>query len=221
MKEEVTLMIHLQELDTEIVSLKTEKTRIPSHIAELNGEISRLTDALAHEQERSANLEKEKRSKEAGLKEEEEHLVSSERKLAEVKTNKEYQAAQKEIEDRRIQNSLMEEQILLAMDQLDGLKSEISQKEEELTSKSEIILEDVEKLTARALTIEDQITQKEEVRKSLVKDLSPSYLSTYERLSRTFRNEAVLVRVKKGVCMGCFMNLPPQFFNELLEGSGY
>ncbi len=34
---------------------------------------------------------------------------------------------------------------------------------------------------------------------------------------KTFRNEPVLVKVKKGVCNGCYMNLPPQFFNELLS----
>jgi predicted nucleic acid-binding Zn-ribbon protein len=100
-KEEVILMIRLQELDTEIVSLKREKIEVPMRIADLNGEISRLTESLAHEQERAGILEKEKRSKESGLKEEEEQLANSERKLSEVKTNKEYQAAQKEIEEHR------------------------------------------------------------------------------------------------------------------------
>lgn len=217
MKEEVALMMHLQELDTEIVSLKREKIEIPARIAELSSEISRLTEALAREQERFLNLEKEKRSNETGLKEEEERLVNSERKLSEVKTNKEYQAAQKEIEDHRIQNSLIEEQILLVMDQLDGLKTEIAQKEQELADKSKVINDDIKRLSARALTIEDQVVQKEKARKNLTKDLSPPYLSTYERLSRTFHSEPVLVRVRKGVCTGCYMNLPAQFFNELLR----
>jgi predicted nucleic acid-binding Zn-ribbon protein len=216
-KDEVTLMIHLQELDTEIITLKREKIEIPIRITELNSEISRLTDSLAHEQERAGTLEKEKRNKETGLKDEEDRLVNSEKKLSEVKTNKEYQAAQKEIEEHRTRNSLLEEQILQAMDQLDALKTEIAKKEEELTNSSLVIQEDIDKFTARAATIEDQVTQKEKVRTKLVKDLSPSYLSTYERLLRTFRNEPVLVKVKKGVCMGCYINLPPQFFNELLR----
>ncbi len=217
MKEEVTVMIHLQELDTEIISLKREKIEIPIRIAELNNEISRLTGLLAHEQERAVILEKEKRAKETGLKEEEDRLANSERKLSEVKTNKEYQAAQKEIEEHRTRNSLLEEQILLVMDQLDALKTEIAQKEEELTHSTRTIKEDIDKYTARALTLEGQVTEKEKVRKTLVKDLSPSYLSTYERLLRTFRNEPVLVKVRKGVCNGCYINLPPQFFNELLR----
>jgi len=216
-KEEVILMIRLQELDTEIVSLKREKTEIPMRIADLNGEISRLTESLAHEQERAGILEKEKRGKESGLKEEEERLANSEKKLSEVKTNKEYQAAQKEIEEHRMQNSLLEEQILLVMEQLDAIKTDIAQKEEELARSAAVIKEDIDTYTARALAIEDQVTQKESVRVTLVKDLSPSYLSTYGRLMRTFRNEPVLVKVRKGVCNGCYMNLPPQFFNELLR----
>ena len=217
MKEEVTLMIQLQELDTEIVSLRRERIEIPARIAELNDEISRLTEALAHEQERSQTLEKEKKSKEAGLKDEEERLAGSERKLSEVKTNKEYQAAQKEIEEHRIQNSLIEEQILVAMDQLDALRGEIAQKEEELAGKSEVIRKDIDVLSARFETIEAHVIEMEETRKGLIEALNSAYLSTYERLLRTFRNEPVLVRVKKGVCMGCYMNLPPQFFNELLR----
>lgn len=216
-KKEVTLMIHVQELDTEIVSLKRETIEIPMCIAELSGEISYLTDSLTHEQERAGILEKEKRSKESGLKEEEDRLANSEKKLSAVKTNKEYQAAQKEIEEHKIQNSLLEEQILLVMDQLDTLKTEISQKEEELAGRSRVIRDEIEIFTARALTIEDQVIQKENVRRKLVKDLSPSYLSTYERLLKTFHNEPALVKVKKGVCTGCYMNLPPQFFNELLR----
>lgn len=217
MKEEVTLMIHLQELDTEIIFLRREKIEIPVRIADYNDEITRLTEFLTHEQERAANLEKEKRAKESGLKEEEDRLANSEKKLNEVKTNKEYQAAQKEIEEHRIQNSLLEEQILLAMDQLDALKTEITEKAQELAEKSRTIQAEIEKLTTRAAAIEDQISRQEGARKTVVKDLSPSFLATYDRLLKTFRNEPVLVKVRKGVCNGCFMNLPPQFFNELLR----
>lgn len=217
MNEEVILMIRLQELDTEIVFLRREKTEIPVRIAELNDEIAALTDLLAHEQERALGLEKEKRNKESGLKDEEERLANSEKKLNEVKTNKEYQAAQKEMEEHRIQNSLLEEQILLVMDQLDALKTEIAKKSEELADSTRVIHEEIEKLTTRSAAVEDQVTQKVTARTKIVKELNSSFLSTYERLMKTFRNEPVLVKVKKGVCNGCYMNLPPQFFNELLR----
>jgi uncharacterized protein len=216
-KEEVTLMIHLQEMDTEIIILKREKTEIPVRIAELNDEITRLTDSLAHEQERAGNLEMEKRSKESGLKSEEDRLAGSEKKLSGVKTNKEYQAAQKEIEEHRIQNSLLEEQILLTMDQLDALKIEITKNEEEFADRSRVIQDEIKILTAKASAIEDQVIQKETARKAVIKGVNSSFLATYERLMRTFRNEPVLVKVRRGVCNGCFMNLPPQFFNELLR----
>jgi uncharacterized protein len=216
-KEEVILMISLQELDSEIIFLKREKTEIPVRIAELSDEMTRLSDLLAHEQERAANLEKEKRGKELGLKEEEERLANSEKKLHEVKTNKEYQAAQKEIEEHRIQNSLLEEQILVTMEQLDALKTEITRKTDELADSTRTIHEEIETLTARAAAVEDQVTQKATARTKIVKGLNSSFLATYERLMRTFRNEPVLVKVRRGVCNGCYMNLPPQFFNELLR----
>lgn len=217
MKEEVTLMIHLQELDSEIIFLKREKTEIPVRIAKLNDEIAHLTDLVAHEQERAANLEKEKRNKESGLKDEEERLANSEKKLSEVKTNKEYQAAQKEIEEHRTQNSLLEEQILLAMDQLDALKTEIAKKTEELADSTRTIHDEIEKLTVRSAAVEQQVSQKTAARGKIVKELNSSFLATYERLMRTFRDEPVLVKVRRGVCNGCYMNLPPQFFNELLR----
>lgn len=217
MKEEVTLMIHLQALDSEIIFLKREKTEIPVSIAKLNDEIAHLTELVTHEQERAANLEKEKRSKESGLKDEEERLANSEKKLSEVKTNKEYQAAQKEIEEHRTQNSLLEEQILLAMDQLDALKTDIAKKAEELIESTRTINEEIERLTARAAAVEEQVGQKTSARAKIVKEVNSSFLATYERLMKTFRNEPVLVKVRKGVCNGCYMNLPPQFFNELLR----
>ncbi len=217
MKPEVTLLIRLQEVDTEIMSLRKEKVEIPRKIKTLTEELNRAQSALQHEIERAEMLEKEKKGKESKLKDEEERLGHSEKKLTDVKTNKEYQAALKEIDEHKEANSRLEEQILVTMEQLDALKGEISEKEKELSGKSVTIQADIDALTEKARQTEDQVAEKEKIRKKLAGEVDPPFLATYERLTRAHQNGPVLVKVKKGVCKGCFMNLPPQFFNEMLR----
>jgi predicted nucleic acid-binding Zn-ribbon protein len=201
----------------EVLSLRREKSEIPQRIDRLTGELSRAQSSLSHEQERMHLLEKEKKAKEATLKEEEERLSHSEKKLSEVKTNKEYQAALKEIEEHKQQNSRLEEEILVTMEGLDSLKEAVARMEEGLAVKERETQADIDELTKRARLTEDHVSKKEEIRKELAGKIDPSYLSAYERLMRVFANGSALVRIEKGVCKGCFMNLPPQFFNEMLR----
>jgi hypothetical protein len=54
-------------------------------------------------------------------------------------------------------------------------------------------------------------------RETMVKKFKSSLLKKYDML-RERRNGRAVVGVVNGVCQGCFMNIPPQQFNDLLKG---
>ena len=53
-------------------------------------------------------------------------------------------------------------------------------------------------------------------RDTLLAKIDPKYSEKYNRLINSVEGH-VVVGVVKGVCTGCFMNLPPQLFNEMMS----
>ena len=214
MKEKVVLLTHLQEVDNLLLSLKKRREIIPERILELEIELEQYQIDINTGKERLIELEKERKEKDIDLKDEEESLIKSESKLSEVKTNKEYEAALKEIVEHKKKNSMLEEQTLKLMEEFDTLQQEIARKETELKEKSVEIDSDIESLKKKADEIEKELKLKEKERSKISIDIDPAHLMKYERLGKMKINNSV-VRVKKGVCGGCFMNLPPQLYNEM------
>ena len=212
--EKVATIINLQEVDLELDALLSEREDLPRRIEALREELKDFEASIILDRERLEELEAERKIKEGGLRDEEEKLKKSEQKLTDVKTNKEYKAALKEIKDHRDQNSVFEDQILVIMEEIDSLNVEISRKLVELEKMSLDIKSEIESMTIKADEIEKELKIKEGERENLIAKIDTNYLNKYDTLAKKGR-KPVIVRVKKGVCTGCFMNLPPQFFNEI------
>lgn len=216
MKEEIKQLLELQNLDLELQSDKREMDEIPAKIDSLNEELKNLGASLKAESERLDEDEKEKRTKEVELKEEEIKLKKSRDKLNVVKTNKEYKAALKEVEDHNRQNSLLEERILALMDELDSLRNTVEQLESDYEERSKEVGAEIGVLTKKTEDINESIEKKKEKRNGLLEKIDPDYSIKYNRLINNLEGQ-VVVGVINGICNGCFMNLPPQFFNEMLR----
>ncbi|MBN1571764.1 MAG: hypothetical protein JW984_01060 [Deltaproteobacteria bacterium] len=216
MKEDIQQLINLQEIDLELETIRRERDQIPTKIASLNRELQDLETELASEKERLDEDEKEKKLKETELRDEEEKLKKSRDKLNAVKTNKEYKAVLKEVEDHNKQNSLLEERILVLMDQLDSLRNTVNGLESRLVERRAEIGTEVEGLTKKTEEIDKSIESKQDEREKLLAKIDPKYSENYNRLSKRLGG-TVVVGVSRGICTGCYMNLPPQFFNEMLR----
>lgn len=216
LQEKVALLKGLQELDIEISIYRTRIEELPNIIASLEQELQTIQNLTIRLQEQVKELEIEHKVRELKLKEEEESIKRAEEKLLVVKTNKEYEAALKEITDHRKKNSALEDYLLSLMEQLDTLRSEIKENEELLAQKTSENAEQIKTLKHENDDISDKIEDRQSERETLAQDLSRDELRRYE-LMITRTNGPVVVRVEKGICSGCHMNLPPQLYNELMR----
>jgi predicted nucleic acid-binding Zn-ribbon protein len=213
-EEKVVNLIHLQEVDLALLALHQERDDLPQRIELFREEIENKKTAIENDKERLEKLEQKRRKKEGELRDEEEKLKKSEQKLTEVKTNKEYTAVLKEIQDHRAMNSALEEQILVMMEEMDFIRSDLSTKENEFEQSVAEIEVEIQTLSERSGELENMLVQKEEERVGLIANIDADYLKKYETL-RAKGHNPVVVQVRKGVCTGCHMNLPPQFSNEM------
>ncbi len=215
MEEEIKQLIGLQDLDLEIQSMKKERDEIPAAITSSNKELKELETSLAIEKERFDVDEKEKNTKEIELKLEDIKLVKSREKLNAVKTTKEHKAALKEIEEHNKQNSILEERILFLLDELDSLRKTVEELESAFKVSSKEIGAEIEGFEKRTAEIEKSIETMQIKRNTLFAKIDQKYSEKYNRLINSVEGH-VVVGVVKGVCTGCFINLPPQLFNEMM-----
>jgi len=214
--EKVIHLIHLQDIDFECASLMIERDELPQKISDFEEDLKNAEFIIIMDRKRLENLENDRKTNERKLKEEEEMLKKSESKRREVKTNKEYSAVLKEIDTHKEQNSLLEEHILKVMDEIDALKNDLLIKENEFAKKSAEIHLEIHRIQTRIGEVESMFNAKKIDRDGMASRADPDYFKKYEMMAKKGLLP-VIAMVRKGICNGCYLNVPPQFFNEMLR----
>jgi predicted nucleic acid-binding Zn-ribbon protein len=141
-------------------------------------------------------------------------VAKSKQRLLEVKSNKEYQATLKEIDDIGDLIGQHEDQVIEQMELAERLKKEVEEQkqlieEAEQRSKREgaQLQKEAEKADALTKSLEEK---QDEIKPRISADLVKKY-----QFLKSKREGVALAPVKNGTCQVCHMNLPPQMFIEL------
>lgn len=211
-KERILQLYKLNRIDRELHELISLKGDIPAKIEDLSSEKNQLDDRA---NELRAELD-EIMASENNVQTENNHLLEKIEKNDEllrsgaVKSNKEYDALAKEIddattkirenekaakEDNSARKSAIENELILIAGQLEDVNVELEQNLKEL--------DELSKQTG------EEETELNEQRTELLKGIDPEDLVYYDRISSVKYGEAVAV-VRKGSCLGCYSSIPPQ-----------
>ena len=210
------MLLSLQQLDDKLSAFGQKKQEIPERIQAMTqtfeGEKKQLEDdrqCLKEATLRQRNLEKK-------LQESAEERKNQQKKLLEVKTNVEYKALLKEIDFAKQADSATEDDILVVFEEIDALEQAIKEKEKSIRESEKKLKEETLRLEREGVEVdkEHQILQGE--RKKVAAELDPAILGDYEKI-RSKRAGQAVVTVKKEVCPGCHMQVPPQTINEVLQ----
>ena len=139
-------------------------------------------------------------------------------KLSSVKTNKEYQAFLKEIDDLKEKNSKLEDDMIDFLDRieeaentLNAKKAEYSELQTRLNNEKETIQKETEEGKRQLEDLDEQF-------KTVAAGIDAALLATYNKVKALQNNAIGIVAVTDAVCQGCNMNIPPQMYNELQRG---
>lgn len=213
-KQEIAKLVKLQEIDTELYQLNKEKNEKPKILESLQKDFEQKKQILKEFEEKSKQLLLKRKDKEGELATKEENIKQLQTKLYALKTNKEYSAMLTEINGVKMDESLLEEEILKIFEEQDNLNKELENqkkviKEEEVKFESE-----KQKILNRIKEIEAQIKDLETKRGVCEKEINEKILSQYNRILKG-KESLALVKVENDACQGCFMNTPPQVINEI------
>ena len=125
MQNTLRLLINLQEIEKKVRALAKEKARAPIQIAMMQEEESKAEVRLAEKQEMHKSAQGLRKELEREVEDLEGRKSKSKLRLLEVKSNKEYQATLKEIDDIEDLIRRREDQIIEQMEVAESLANEI------------------------------------------------------------------------------------------------
>lgn len=214
MKDHLKHLILLQECDKKIKENQVKRDSVPVRIKRLEESFEEASAIYNSRFEKLDSLEKEKRAMEKEIQVIESRAQKSQEKLNNIKSNKEYTAALKEIEDIEKERLKQEDVLLQMMEDIELLKKECA----ELKVDKENLRKDfdVEKkeIESELLELNKEAEGLNNQRAGYNNSVDSKMLKTYDLL-RTRRAGVAISAVIGGICQACHLEIPPQKFNEL------
>ncbi len=217
MKERLKLLYELNKIDKELNDLYSLKGDIPHKIEELTAK----KDTLEAQLSEIKNELNEVESKEKAILKDNDTLTKKIDKndgllrAGAVKTNEEYDALAKEIEDaydKIAKNELeMKDEVKSKKDVLMVQLTDIYNELEDMKS---LLKENKAELAALNEQTEEEERELKHKREKLLPKVKPDDLEYYERINAAKFGDAIAV-VRKGSCLGCYNAIPPQRVIEI------
>jgi len=216
LRKHIKDIIGLQTIDSEIQQLDQEIARNNAALEEQRASIEKRQATIASLEASIAAGEARKRALEAEAEDENARIKDRQVKLMNVQTNREYQSLLREIEDAKKANNEREEEIVLLMEQAETYQSKIAAEQAAHEEEEKQLAEDLEQVGSKTATLNAQKTKIAQTRDEQAKKITANHIRKYELL-KAKRNGIAVVAAANGVCQGCYMNIPPQMYNDLLR----
>jgi len=213
LEQQLKTIYEAQQICTQIIANEKKILSVPRRIQEIDSALAELADRVARGNSVVEELEKDRRKKEKEIETEKEKVRKAESKLYEVKTNKEYQALLKEIEAAKEVNDKTEEEVLVLMERIEELKKDVDTAKKAHKKKEAEAEAERKKLNEELQSVDAVVADLKKTRDTLLALVDDELKSTFATLLER-RDGLAVVNVKNGVCLGCFMNIPPQLFIE-------
>jgi len=210
------MLLSLQQLDDKLSAFGQQKKEIPERIQAMKHAFEEEKRRLEEQRQclKEAFLEQKKLEKQ--LQESAEEQKAKQKKLLDVKTNEEYKALLKEIEYAKRADSGTEDKILALFEKIDSLEKGLKQMEASVREGEKRLQEETRLLENEVVEIDKEHQMLQNERKKIAAELDPAVLADYEKI-RLRRSGQAVVTVRKEVCPGCHMQVPPQTINEVLQ----
>ncbi|MFQ5532703.1 MAG: zinc ribbon domain-containing protein [Candidatus Methylomirabilales bacterium] len=217
MQGELTQLVDLQNLDLEIARLQREVQQVPVEIAALEQQLLSSRGAWDQSRDRLTALEQDRRSRERDLDEVTAEQRKRQGRLFEIKTNQEYAAVLKEIDGFKERRSKLEDEILELFDQIDVAQNAVREQEALFHEREKTFHRERTTKDEELRHLQSELDRLQDERRRQANRVESGLLQNYQRLLRS-RGGVAVVQVKDGSCLGCYVALTPQTYNELRKG---
>jgi predicted nucleic acid-binding Zn-ribbon protein len=219
MREDVSKLIQLQKVQSEISRVEAEVAELPRHLATIEAKLAGAKQDVAAAEAKIKKGEHDRRERESEIKDWNAKIIKLREQSSSVKTNEQYRALLDEIAYAEKEISKCEEKIIISMEEADGLKKELAAAQAEL--KADAIEVEKEKEHARAVTAKDEaeLAKLREERDGFRAGLDENKVITFDRI--VAKRGTAMAEVIEGNCSACHVSIRPQRLNDLLNDAEF
>jgi hypothetical protein len=213
LKDDLKILIKVQELDSKIAAFEQQKQAIPRMLDSQKEALKNRQDELEAAKKKLEEFQKEKKMQEIEFETKNAELKKLQSQLFSVKTNKEYSAIQHEVAHIKDQAGMFEEEIIKKMFDEDEIRKNIAGIKGEI-QKEENRLKDIEReCGVEAAKIDQEMNAVILEKDAMTKQVDAQTLAIYENIRNKVSGIGI-VEIDSGSCSGCFISLRPQLLIE-------
>ena len=213
MREQLVLLLQLQQSDVKVRELETATNQLPARLDPLRRDLAKLQGMLDAERDKLNETNTWRKSQQEFIDREREALKIAQNKFQASKNTKEFNAASREVEnkrkaiaDREVELRKVNEAASQSTAQLEARGKDVDALRSELASSEAAMAGQLGELRA-------QLAEAVSVRDAARSQVELQWVKIYDTVAAK-RGYAV-APVVKGICQGCHMALPPQLSNVL------
>lgn len=215
MSPDLERLVRLQHLETALAEARSRIASHPQRLADADARLNEARQTVEAARQRLKDGQEARRAleKEAALFQS--RLSKFKDQLFEVKTNREYQAIQKEIEVAQSDLAGVEEKILERMIEADALSTEIKQAEATLADRQKEVDAEKARLAEELASADVTLKQSSDARAALLRELDPGLLSLFKQVAKQRKGVAICSATRDGLCSVCHVRLRPHVFQQV------
>ena len=209
-EDRLKALYQLQMIDSEVDKIRIVRGELPLEIEDLEDLIGGLQTRLEKLNSELDAINNEILTKKNANLDAEALVKRYEKQLKNIKNNREFSSLTKELEYKGLEIQLNEKHIsefqakvLHKEEVINELKSQISDREDELSLKNKELAEIIQETEKE----EKALLKKSEKAQAVIEE---RILSAYNRIRGKVRNGLAVVSVDRDACGGCFNQIPPQ-----------
>ncbi len=213
LQEQLRLLYEFQQIDAAILTLDNKLKSVPRKIKKAEAQLQLHQQKLQEKQAQLADVEKLQRSKTAELEMEGEQRSKYQAQLRGVKSNKEYQALDKEISFIEVKEAEIEDEILSAMLRIDQLNEELDQRQKDFAAEQEKHNAQKAEHEQEAKDLEAEIVKWQTKQQDFAHQIDSGLRDQYQARFKRYRKGLVSL-VVENACGNCHLTIPPQTLQE-------
>jgi hypothetical protein len=214
MNADLERVIALQRLDSAAQDAQRRLAEEPDREKSLDARLEAARAEVAAAKQRLSENQTTRRAAEKDVAFQQGRLSKFRDQLMEVKTNREYQAMQHEIETAQNEVKALEEKVLERMLEADELTASLKKSEAALASEQKTVDADRRAMATEITELTALLERLAGERAVLVAAMDTQLLKMFEQVARK-RNGVAVAEARDGICTICHVRLRPQVFNNV------
>jgi uncharacterized protein len=213
-RNQLTSLMKIQELALEIQAAKLVVDGAPAKIEDAENRFRERNAEYVAIKERYDAIDADRRARSQELGELEESRQHYQDSLMQVKNQREYAAALKEIDSVKARIGEHEEAILKSMEEVETLKSDLEARAAHIEAERAIVDRERAEVEAAVLDAHSGIERATALRAEIEAALPPALVANVRRVEEG-RKGIFLVKAERDSCSACHVRLRPQVYQEI------